>query len=109
MFARRKGAKRFSLLLLEDEEDYVADWVASAVWPDGVEGNWSGAQQLPGRLRLATRSLFFEPDDVRVPIVRWVPFVEEGGGRSGSCLAAFYGGSILQPWPLQRPLATTSA
>lgn len=31
MFARRKGAKRFTLLLLEDEEDYVADWVGVAL------------------------------------------------------------------------------
>ena len=28
MFGRRRGAKRFSLLLLEEEEDYVQDWVA---------------------------------------------------------------------------------
>eukprot|EP00775_Hariotina_reticulata_P008774 gene8774-8953_t len=70
MFARRKAAKRFSLLLLEDEEDYIADWVASCKWPDAVEGNWQRLACLPGRLRLCTRSLFFEPDDVRVPIVR---------------------------------------
>lgn len=71
MFAsRRKLAKRFSLLLLEDEEDYVGDWVATCAWPDAVPGNWQGAPRLPGRLRLATRSLFFDPDDVRVPIVR---------------------------------------
>jgi factor associated with neutral sphingomyelinase activation len=72
MFARRKLAKRFSLLLLEDEEDYVADWAASCKWPSSVEGNWQGLEALPGRLRLCTKSLFFEPDDVRVPIVRWV-------------------------------------
>ncbi|WIA38602.1 hypothetical protein OEZ86_001912 [Tetradesmus obliquus] len=70
MFARRKLAKRFSLLLLEDEEDYVADWAASCKWPSNVEGNWQGLASLPGRLRLCTKSLFFEPDDVRVPIVR---------------------------------------
>ncbi|KAF8059207.1 lvsF [Scenedesmus sp. PABB004] len=69
-YAPKQAAKRFSLLLLEDEEDYVADWVASCAWPADVEGNWQGAAALPGRLRLATRSLFFEPDDVRVPIVR---------------------------------------
>jgi factor associated with neutral sphingomyelinase activation len=70
MFARRKLAKRFSLLLLEDEENYVADWAASCKWPSSVEGNWQGLAALPGRLRLCTKSLFFEPDDVRVPIVR---------------------------------------
>jgi hypothetical protein len=84
MFARRKAGKRFSLLLLEDEEFYVADWVASCGWPAGVPGNWGGAARLPGRLRLATKSLFFEPDDARVPIVRcgcW----QAAGGRVCTC------------------------
>jgi factor associated with neutral sphingomyelinase activation len=68
--ARRKAAKRFNLLLLEEEEYYVADWVATCKWPARVAGNWQGAPSLPGRLRLCTKSLFFDPDDVRVPIVR---------------------------------------
>lgn len=72
MFSRRKAAKRFSLLLLEEEESYVADWVATCKWPSNISGNWQGAAALPGRLRLCTKSLFFDPDDVRVPIVRWV-------------------------------------
>lgn len=65
--------RRFSLLLLEEGEQYVGDWGASAAWPAGVAGNWSAAPRLPGRLRLASKSLFFEPDDARVPIVR-IPF-----------------------------------
>jgi factor associated with neutral sphingomyelinase activation len=73
MFTRRKAAaKRFNLLLLEEEEYYVADWVASCKWPSNVSGNLHGAPSLPGRLRLCTKSLFFDPDDVRVPIVRLV-------------------------------------
>eukprot|EP00879_Flechtneria_rotunda_P012868 GHRR01013438.1.p1 GENE.GHRR01013438.1~~GHRR01013438.1.p1 ORF type:complete len:516 (+),score=142.44 GHRR01013438.1:507-2054(+) len=70
MFSRRKLGKRFSLLLLEDEEDYVADWVASCKWPSSVAGNWQNLGSLPGRLRLCTKSIFFEPEDVRIPIVR---------------------------------------
>lgn len=70
MFLRKKLAKRFNLVLLEDEEDYVADWVATCKWPSNVEGNWQGLPSLPGRLRLCTKSLFFDSDDVRVPIVR---------------------------------------
>jgi hypothetical protein len=33
-------ARRFSLLLLDEEEDYVQDWVVQAVWPpaDQVSG-----------------------------------------------------------------------
>lgn len=72
MFSKKKSAKRFSLLLLEDEEDYVQDWMVTCRWPTNVDGNWQKLQQLSGRLRLCTKSMFFEPDDVRVPIVRWV-------------------------------------
>lgn len=44
-----------------------------AAWPvDQVAGNWQRQPLLQGRLRLCTRSLFFEPDDVRVPIARCV-------------------------------------
>lgn len=70
MFGTRKAPKRFSLLLLEEGEDYVEDWVAEARWPSNVSGNWQGLPKLPGRLRLCSKSIFFEPDDVRNPIVR---------------------------------------
>lgn len=47
------------------------DWVVLCGWPvERIAGNWQRAPQVAGRLRLCTRSLFFEPDDVRVPIVR---------------------------------------
>ena len=70
MFGTRKAPKRFSLLLLEEGEDYVEDFVAEARWPSNVSGNWQGLPKLPGRLRLCSKSIFFEPDDVRSPIVR---------------------------------------
>lgn len=63
---------RFSLLLLEEGELYLEDFVATARWPPSLPGNWQRLSRLPGQLRLCTRSLFFEPDDVRVPIVRCV-------------------------------------
>lgn len=53
-----------------------------------MSGNWQGAASLPGRLRLCTKSLFFDPDDVRVPIVRWVG---GGGGRKGVCVCVGWG------------------
>lgn len=88
MFGRRAAGKRFSLLLLEEEEDYVRDWVVVAKWPEAVAGNWQKSSQLSGRLRLCTRSLFFEPDDVRIPVVRsgrrrGPGFAEEGAGGGG--------------------------
>lgn len=49
---------------------YVEDFVATARWPQGLAGNWQRLPKLSGQLRLCTRSLFFEPDDVRAPIVR---------------------------------------
>ena len=71
MFGGRKAPKRFSLLLLEEGEDYVDDWVASVAWPPAVSGNWQSLPKLPGRLRLCSKSIFFEPDDVRIPIIRY--------------------------------------
>lgn len=61
------------LQLLEEEEDYLYDWVVTCRWPPSVAGNWQGAPSLSGRLRLCARSLFFDADDVRVPVVR-IPF-----------------------------------
>jgi len=71
MFGMRSQAKRFTLLLLEEEEDYVADFVATCVWPSAVPGNAQQVKSMPGSLRLCSKSLFFEPDDVRVPIIRY--------------------------------------
>ncbi len=70
MFGLRSSAKRFTLLLLEEEEEYVADFVASCTWPTAVQGNVQQVKCMPGSLRLCSKSVFFEPDDVRVPIIR---------------------------------------
>ena len=88
---RRAPAARFSLLLLDENEYYVRDFVATCTWPDDVPGAWQRGAALPGQLRLCTRSLFFEPDDFRVPIAR-LPFEHleqlEGVGTSGVAAAA---------------------
>ncbi|CAD7696355.1 unnamed protein product [Ostreobium quekettii] len=70
MYVARKTAKRFSLLLLDDGEDYIQEYVCACRWPGEVEGNWKGADELPGTLRLCSKSLFFDADDVRVPVIR---------------------------------------
>ncbi|KAK9869069.1 hypothetical protein WJX84_001880 [Apatococcus fuscideae] len=63
---------RFSLLLLEEGEQYLNDWTASASWPQGfLKATTSVAE--PGRLRLCSKSIFFEPDQIKLPIVR-IPF-----------------------------------
>jgi len=48
----------------------VADWEATCQWPASVSGNWQGQPKLAGRLRLCSKSVFFEPEDTRVPIAR---------------------------------------
>lgn len=73
MLLTRHPARRFSLLLLDEGEDYVGGWGAAAAWPVSVAGNWSGAARVAGRLRLASKCLFFEADDARVPIIRCLP------------------------------------
>ena len=72
---------RFSLLLLEDGEFYVSECVVECTgFPSGLlKGVMASVPgRLRGELRVCTKSLFFEPDDVRIPIVR-LPFkcVEE--------------------------------
>ena len=75
MFGLRSSAKRFTLLLLEEEEEYVADFVASCTWPTAVQGNVQQVKCMPGSLRLCSKSVLFEPDDVRVPIIRCAFFM----------------------------------
>ena len=88
---RKEG--RFSLLLLDEGEFYVKEFVATCQWPSDVAGNWRAPSStpIPGQLRLCTKSLFFEPDDIRIPIVR-LPFQYleqlEGIGRSDLAVVA---------------------
>ncbi|CAI5976448.1 unnamed protein product [Closterium sp. NIES-65] len=62
--ARRKGHQRFSLLLLDDGDHYITDWVATCHLVDGQPRALAG-----GRLRLCMKSLFFEPQDPAIPII----------------------------------------
>ncbi len=69
---------RFSLLLLEDDESYIEDH-ASTHFVDG--------EAIKGRLRLATKSLFFEPESEALPILRF-PFsrILQVGETRGRCV-----------------------
>lgn len=72
MLSARKGPHRFTLLLLEENEIYLGNWVASCQWPLSSESTFQKANQLSGTLRLCSKSLFFEPDDARLAIARYV-------------------------------------
>lgn len=77
--------QRFTLLLLEEGEDYVSDYNAYCYAP-GVLSELSKppiqiqettftlpapSQRVHGKLRLCTKSIFFDADDANVPILRW--------------------------------------
>ena len=91
-----RPARRFSLILLEEGEDYVGDWLCKCGWPSAIAGNWQSLESINGTLRLCSKSLFFEPEDVRVPIARCnfaapaIPsknatFAVFGAGLEGQC------------------------
>ncbi|KAI8104506.1 hypothetical protein M9434_003061 [Picochlorum sp. BPE23] len=66
------GGCRFSLLLLEDDEFYITECVCMCE-EDGTSGQLRGGS-VAGQLRVCTKSVFFEPDDVRIPVMR-IPYV----------------------------------
>ncbi|KAK3270029.1 hypothetical protein CYMTET_21557 [Cymbomonas tetramitiformis] len=71
-----KSAKRdrFSLLHLDEGEDYVQDWVAYGTLPPNVKFDaWAQGQRCKGRLRLLSRSIVFDADEINIPILKF-PF-----------------------------------
>ena len=72
MLSGQKATARFSLLLLEEGEDYVGNWVATSQWPSNATSLYQPGAKISGTLRLCTKSLFFDPEDVRLPIIRSV-------------------------------------
>jgi hypothetical protein len=63
-----------------------------------VPGNVLRSPLLQGRLRLATRSLFFEPDDTRVPIAR-IPLAAVRALTSGPAVATLAAAAAPSPTP----------
>eukprot|EP00698_Gefionella_okellyi_P007557 TRINITY_DN1854_c0_g1_i1.p1 TRINITY_DN1854_c0_g1~~TRINITY_DN1854_c0_g1_i1.p1 ORF type:complete len:924 (+),score=194.54 TRINITY_DN1854_c0_g1_i1:40-2772(+) len=88
----RPGASRFTLLDVEEGEEYLEDF-AAFYYPSARNDAESMRAKQKGRLRLCTRSLVFEPDDVKFPLVR-LPFREmdvlarSDPARTGSPFAA---------------------
>jgi factor associated with neutral sphingomyelinase activation len=76
----RVSGVRFSLLLLDDDEAYIEDHAATHF--PGPEGEGHR-----GRLRVCTKSLFFEPEQLSLPILRF-PFgrLLQVGERADRCV-----------------------
>eukprot|EP01023_Acetabularia_acetabulum_P012958 TRINITY_DN16133_c0_g1_i2.p1 TRINITY_DN16133_c0_g1~~TRINITY_DN16133_c0_g1_i2.p1 ORF type:complete len:139 (-),score=17.79 TRINITY_DN16133_c0_g1_i2:56-472(-) len=69
MFGLRGTVFRFNLLLLEENEYYVSDCSVTCItWPINVLQN--STEAVKGLIRVASKSLFFEPNDRTLPIVR---------------------------------------
>ena len=79
-----QARQRFSLLLLEEGEDYVADYNAfcrapTALWKAGdgkpvapaTAGQGKDVKRLHGKARLCTKSIFFDSVDTTFPILRY--------------------------------------
>ncbi|XP_024520106.1 protein FAN isoform X1 [Selaginella moellendorffii] len=68
-----RAARRFSYLLLQDGEHYIQDWIATCKPPSAprLRLHSSSWQQnwIKGRLRLCSKSIFFEPDAASIPIL----------------------------------------
>ena len=64
---------RFSLLLMDDDEFYVTECLAT-MESSLLKTAQNVLKPLPGTLRICTKSLFFDSDDVTWPIFR-IPFV----------------------------------
>lgn len=65
-------------------DDWVATGTHNATCPSG--DTWTTGTKLKGRLRLGSRSVIFDPDDLRVPIYKFplgdVESIEENGEYS---------------------------
>eukprot|EP00762_Andalucia_godoyi_P004704 ANDGO_03563.mRNA.1 BEACH domain-containing protein lvsF len=64
--------QRFSPLLLEDNEYYFDDYIA-IYRPPVLAADSFPERGMQGRIRVCSRSLVFDPDDVRFPVFR-LPF-----------------------------------
>ncbi|KAF2078283.1 hypothetical protein CYY_000375 [Polysphondylium violaceum] len=80
MFTVNRTKLRFSLILMEEGEYYFDDYNATFYPPaDTEEESW--AKRVAGRVLICSNSIFFEPDDNKLPIMR-MPFKEVlGVGR----------------------------
>jgi hypothetical protein len=78
---RGQPGQRFTLLLLEEGEDYISDynaycrapgvlWVHQEATATSRSSLGARTRRVHGKLRLCTKSMFFDSGDISVPILR---------------------------------------
>lgn len=67
--ASTRPVSRFTLLDIEDGEEYLEDF-AAFYYPTDVSDSVSARTKRKGRLRLCTRSVVFEPNEPNFPLLR---------------------------------------
>ncbi|EFA76401.1 BEACH domain-containing protein [Heterostelium album PN500] len=74
MFTVNKPKFRFNLILMDEGEYYFDDYSAS-YYPPAETDEESFQKKVKGRILVCSNSIFFEPDDVKQPILKF-PFKE---------------------------------
>eukprot|EP00960_Hanusia_phi_P065343 766064-Hanusia_phi.AAC.1 len=93
-----QGGKRFSLLMLEAEERYLSD--VGVMHSPMVPAPHHPLPHVRGRLRICTKSIFFEPDPLDLPILR-IPLKHVTGVETVSSVPA-QGSRITKKEPMFR-------
>lgn len=70
MFGVNRPKSRFSLVLLEDGEYYFDDFSAF-YYPSAKDDEESFRRRVKGRILLCSASLMFDPEDIRMPIIKF--------------------------------------
>eukprot|EP01132_Coremiostelium_polycephalum_P008629 gene8629-10620_t len=72
MFTINKPKLRFNLILMDEGEYYFDDYSATLYPPQQTEEE-SWIRRIKGRILVCSSSIFFEPDDIKLPIMKF-PF-----------------------------------
>ncbi|KYQ89935.1 BEACH domain-containing protein [Tieghemostelium lacteum] len=74
MFTVNKPKLRFNLILMDEGEYYFDDYSAT-LYPPGLSEEESWYKRVKGRILVCSSSIFFEPDEMKLPIMKF-PFRE---------------------------------
>lgn len=106
--AEADGSRRFSLLLLQHGEVYYEDFSVQYFPPDLSETE-ALRRNIRGRLKVCSHSIFFDPQDLRYPLIKvmGLRIILEGAGRLGCRALPTFVVELpsLLPYPSAPPLA----